>query len=263
MNQVWASNGHGIVNTAGASRAVVTASIFTGYTDTLFYLGGTSRIDATSVLVTSSQCNLAQFGLASLTQNSALSMDRATVINVDAATCAGGLFALYAVTSMVVVSSLFQDGHVAQADDLPPLAAYMATAIRAWSTAKSTSFYGFVWPPTLANAGAVPRSSVAARFEYRPGPNFVDWNEPQESLKDGPVAETESMMLADGRAVDVGLVNARVPAVDCNRAQGWHLRRPGRRQGHADPLRGVLFGAHFVVHLLGRLQAAPPRLRDE
>ncbi|KNE59322.1 hypothetical protein AMAG_03622 [Allomyces macrogynus ATCC 38327] len=109
MSQVWAGNGHGIVNTAGASHAVITASNFTGYTDTLFYLGGTSRIDAINVLVTSFQCNLAQFGLASLTQNSVLAMDHSTVMNVDAATCAGGLFALYDQTSMGVGFSLFQD----------------------------------------------------------------------------------------------------------------------------------------------------------
>ncbi|KAJ3364812.1 hypothetical protein GGF32_000989 [Allomyces javanicus] len=109
MSQVWAGNGHGIVNTAGSSHAVITASNFTGYTDTLFYLGGTSRIDAVNVLVTSFQCNLAQFGLASLTQNSVLAMDHTTVINIDAASCAGGLFALYDQSSMGVGFSLFQD----------------------------------------------------------------------------------------------------------------------------------------------------------
>ncbi|KAJ3376030.1 hypothetical protein GGF31_000096 [Allomyces arbusculus] len=109
MNQVWAGNGHGIITTADESHAVITASNFTGYTDTLFYLGGTSRIDANNVFVTSFQCNLAQFGLASLTQNSALAMDHSTVINIDAATCAGGLFALYDQTSMGVGFSLFQD----------------------------------------------------------------------------------------------------------------------------------------------------------
>ncbi|KAJ3364843.1 hypothetical protein GGF32_001021 [Allomyces javanicus] len=94
------------------------------------------------------------------------------------------------------------NGRVVQTSDLSPVIAYIADAIRSWPRSRITSFYGFIWPPTVATPSRA-LAAATARTAGEPGSaslgqdevtsaaglELVEWVEP---VQGNAVARTDT-----------------------------------------------------------------------